>query len=79
MSRFIHSSIKLQSMCYTLQHTNSHVEMINTKDQIKQSIVFAVYVNTVNTKIKACNALNAMYADTVDTHVCGFYTTPYTV
>ena len=31
-----------------------------------------VYVDTVNTKIKAHNALNAMYANTVDTALCGF-------
>ena len=37
-----------------------------------------LFVNTVNTKIKACNALNAMLVNTVDTGVCGSYTTPYT-
>ena len=36
-------------------------------------IVYAVlFVDTVNMKIKACNALNAMFVDTVDTGVCGF-------
>ena len=34
--------------------------------------------DTVNMKIKACNALNAMFIDTVNTGVCGFYTTLYT-
>ena len=29
-------------------------------------------------KIKAHNAFNAMFVDTVDTGVCGSYTTPYT-
>ena len=29
------------------------------------------YVNTVDTKIKACNAFNAMFVDTVNTGVCG--------
>ena len=29
-------------------------------------------------KIKACNALNAKFVDTVGTGVCGFYTTLYT-
>ena len=29
-------------------------------------------------KIKACNAFNVMFVDTVDTGVCGSYTTPYT-
>ena len=33
------------------------------------------FVDTVDMKIKACNALNAMFVDTVDTGVCGFYTT----
>ena len=35
------------------------------------------FVNTVDTKIKASNAFNAMFVDTVDTGVCGSYTTPY--
>ena len=33
-----------------------------------------LFVDTVNTKIKASNAFNAMF---VNTGVCGFYTTPY--
>ena len=42
-------------------------------------IVYGIlFVNTVNTKIKACNALNAMCVETVDTGVCGSYTIPYT-
>ena len=28
-----------------------------------------LFVNTVNTKIKACNAFNAMFAETVDTTI----------
>ena len=38
-----------------------------------------LFVDTVNTKIKASNAFNAMFVDTVDTYtgVCGSYTTPY--
>ena len=36
------------------------------------------FVDTVNMKIKACNAVNAMFVNTVDTGVCGFYTTLYT-
>ena len=42
--------------------------MVNTKDQS----------NAVDMKIKACNEFNAMFVDTVDTGVCGSYTTPYT-
>ena len=36
-------------------------------------------MDTVDTKIKASNAFNAMFVDTVDTYtaVCGSYTTPY--
>ena len=36
------------------------------------------FVDAVDMKIKACNALNAMFVNTVDTHVCGSYTTLYT-
>ena len=57
-----------------------HVKMVDTK--IKAMLLCIVYamlfVDTVNMKIKACNALNAMFVDTVDTGVCGFYTTLYT-
>ena len=34
-----------------------------------------LFVNTVDTKIKASNALNAMFVDTVDTGACGSCTT----
>ena len=36
-----------------------------------------LFVHTVNMKIKASNALNAVFVDTVDTGVCGSNTTPY--
>ena len=36
------------------------------------------FVGTVNRKIKACNELNTMFVDTVNTGVCGFYTRLYT-
>ena len=38
-----------------------------------------LFVNTVDMKIKASNAFNAMFVDTVNTGVCGSYTAPYTV
>ena len=42
-------------------------------------IVYGIlFVDTVDMKIKACNALNAVFVKTVDTGVCGSYTTPYT-
>ena len=37
-----------------------------------------LFVNTVDMKIKACNAFKAMFVDTVDTGVRGSYTTLYT-
>ena len=40
-----------------------------------------LFVDTVNAKITARNALNGMFVRTVDTvctGVCGSYTTPYT-
>ena len=38
-----------------------------------------MFVDTVDMKIKASNAFNAMFVDTVNTYtgVCGSYTTPY--
>ena len=36
-----------------------------------------LFVDTVDMKIKASNAFNAMFVDTVYTGVCGSYTTPY--
>ena len=42
-------------------------------------IVYAMlFVDTVDKNIKACNALNALFVNTVDNGVCGFYTTLYT-
>ena len=45
-------------------------------------IVYGIlFVDTVDMKIKAHNALNAMFVETVNTvctGVCGSYTTPYT-
>ena len=35
------------------------------------------FVDTVDMMIKAINAFNAMFVDTVHTGVCGSYTTPY--
>ena len=37
-----------------------------------------LFVNTVDTKIKAYNALNAMFVNTLNTGIWGFYTTLYT-
>ena len=42
---------------------------------IEYSILF---VDTVDMKIKAYSALNAMFVETVNTGVCGFFTTLYT-
>ena len=35
-----------------------------------------LFVDTVDMKIKAHIAFNAMFVDTVDTGICGSYTTP---
>ena len=61
-------------------YIKGHVRMVDTKDQSNVlCIVYAMLlVNTVNMKIKAYYALNAMFVNTVDTVVCGFYTTLYT-
>ena len=57
-----------------------YVETVDTKDQSNATVLCIKYgilfVNTVDTKIKASNAFNAMFVDTVDTGVCGSYTTP---
>ena len=54
-----------------------HVRTVITKDQ-SNAIVYGMFVNAVDTEIKAYNALNAMFVETVNTGVCGSYTTPYT-
>ena len=42
-------------------------------------IVYGIlFVNTVNMKIKAHNSLDAMFVETVNTGICGSYTTLYT-
>ena len=52
-------------------YIKGHVEMVNTK--IKAMLLYIVYgilfIDTVDTKIKACNVLNAMFVKTVDTLV----------
>ena len=59
-------------------YIKGHVKAVDTKDQ-SNAIVYCVCVcDTVNMKIKAHNTLNAMLVETVDTGVCGSYTTPYT-
>ena len=52
--------------------------MVDTKDQSNAIVYGILFVNTVNMKIKACNALNAMFVETVNTGVCGSYTILYT-
>ena len=50
-----------------------HVQTVDTKDQSNAMLLYIVYgilfVDTVNTKIKACNTLNAIFVETVDTGV----------
>ena len=54
-----------------------HVKTVDTKDQ-SNAIVYGMFIDTVIMKIKAHNALNAIFVETVDTGVCGSYTTLYT-
>ena len=69
---------ELDSDCHLIccVYIKGHVETVDTKDQ-SNAIVYNMFVNTVNMKIKACNALKAMLVETVNTGVCGTYTTPY--
>ena len=53
-------------------YIKGHVKTVDTKDQYG-----ILFVDIVDTKIKAINAFKAMFVDTVDTGVCGSYTTPY--
>ena len=46
--------------------------MIDTKDQ-SNAIVYGVFVDTVNMKIKACKCLNAMFVETVNTPYTEYY------
>ena len=43
--------------------------MVNTKDQSNAIVYGILFVNTVDMKIKADSALNAMFVETVDTLV----------
>ena len=60
--------------------------MVNTKDQSNTlcNVYAMLFVDTVNMKIKACNALNSVcyvvcrHCWHEDTGVYGFYTTLYT-
>ena len=40
--------------------------MVDTKDQSSAIVYGILFVNTIDTKIKARNALNAMFVETVD-------------
>ena len=62
-------SLRIRIYIVVRMYIKGHVETVNTKDQtmllcIEYGILF---VKTVNTKIKARNALNAMFVETVDT------------
>ena len=59
-------------------YIKGHVKTVDTKDQSNAIVYAMLFVNTVNMNIKACNSVNAIFVDTVDTGVCGFYPTLYT-
>ena len=50
-------------------YIKGHVEMVDAKDQSNVIVYAVLFVNTVDMKIKACNALNAMFVKTVNTGV----------
>ena len=62
---------KDQKQCYSV------LSMVSCIDSVDIDII-EWFVDTVDMKIKACNAVNAMFVNTVDTGVCGFYRTLYT-
>ena len=41
--------------------------MVDTKDQSSAIVYGILFVNTLDTKIKACNTLNAMFVETLNT------------
>ena len=59
-------------------YIKGHVKRVNTKDQSNAIVYAMLFVDTVDMNIKACNTLNALLVDTLDTGVCGSYTTLYT-
>ena len=65
--------------CHLLScmYIKGHIKTVNTKDQ-SNAIVYGMFVDTVDMKIKIRNALNAMFVKTVDTGVYGSYITLYT-
>ena len=50
-------------------YIKGHVETVNTKAMILCIEYGILFVDTVDMKIKACNALNAMFLKTVNTTV----------
>ena len=48
-------------------YIKGYVEIVDTKDQSNAIVYAMLFVDTVDTKIKACNAFNAIYVDTVNT------------
>ena len=41
--------------------------MVDTKDQSNAIVYGTLFVNTLNTKFKACNTVNAMFVETLNT------------
>ena len=78
MNLTVIQSLHIRIYIVVQMYIKGHVETVNTKDQNNAIVYAMLFVNTVNMNIKACNALNAILIDTLDTGVCGFYTTLYT-
>ena len=59
-------------------YIKGNVKTVDTKDQ-SNAIVYGMFVDTVDTKIKACKCIECYVCqDCWYTGVCGSYTTPYT-
>ena len=59
-------------------YIKGHVETVDSKDQ-SNAIVYGMFVDTVNMKIKACKCIECYVCrDCRYIGVCGSYTTPYT-
>ena len=68
-------TVTLSVMCTLKGMTRQSIQKIKALLLcIEHGILF---VDTVDMRIKASNAFNAMFVDTDNTAVCGSYTTPY--
>ena len=70
MSRWLIQKIKSNAIVYWVWYLVC-IDSVNID-------IIEWFVDNVDMKLKAYNAVNAMFVDTVNTGVCGSYTTLYT-